>query len=237
MTKFCISFFLLVVVFLASGQEKFSGQPDLPGDILFDIGFNTWSQQNDTLKNWGSRSLGVYYNKRFRISNKLSFYGAAGLGFEKFSYQKNYYLKSVSGNISIDTLGTRTSINKNKLAVTYLDLPLELRFHPTGTQEGEGFFISAGLIPGLKLSGHTKLKYEVFKGGNQKQKLGADFGLNDYRVGLQFRVGWKGVNFFYKTYLTKLYRNGQNLIDPDFDLTGKRFNPKISTFGINFSGF
>lgn len=237
MTKFCLSFLLLAAVFTASSQEKFSGQPDLPGDILIDIGFNTWNQQNDTIKNWASRSLGIYYNKRYRISNKLSFYGAAGFGFEKPAFQKNYYLNRDNGAIFIDTLGGFVDIKKNKLVVTYLDLPLELRFHPKGTQEGEGFFISAGLIPGLKLSAHTKLNYKLSNGGKQKEKLGANFGLNDYRVGLQFRVGWKGVNFFYKTYLTKLYRNGQKLIGPDFVQTGERFNPKISTFGINFSGF
>ena len=237
MTKFCLSFLLALAFFTASSQEKFSGQPDLPGDILFDIGFNIWSQQNDTIQNWGSRSLGIYYNKRYRISNKLSFYGAGGLGVEKMAFGKNFFLTRDNGQIFLDTLSGFVDIKKNKLVVTYFDLPLELRFHPKGTSEGEGFFISAGVIPGVKLTSHTKLKYQLSGGSRQKEKLGANFGLNDYRVGLQFRIGWKGVNFFFKTYLTNLYRNGQNIVDPGFMTTDERFNPKISTIGINLSSF
>ncbi|MCP4460975.1 MAG: outer membrane beta-barrel protein [Cytophagales bacterium] len=234
MTKFLLSFLLLVVSFTALSQEKLSGQPDLPGDILFDIGFNSWDQSGDTLKNWPSRSLGIYYNKRFKLSNKFSFYGAAGFGIEKFSFEKNYHLTADNSNIVLDTL--IASISMNKLSITYFDIPLELRFHPKGTIDGEGFFVSAGAIPGLKMGAHTKVKYEV-DGHKQREKVGANFGLQDFRMGLQFRVGWKGINIFYKTYLTKVFRHKQDLVDPDLNLTGELFNPKVTSFGINFSGF
>jgi len=116
-------------------------------------------------------------------------------------------------------------------------MPLELRFHPKGTVEGEGFFVSAGVIPGLKLNAHTRIKYEE-SGAKQTQKLRANFGLNDYRLGLQFRVGWEGVNFFYKTYMTELFRKKQNIYLPgDLENSVDSFNPTITTIGINFSGF
>jgi len=236
MTKFLVSFLLLITFFSASSQEKLTGQPDLPGDILFDLGFNFWDQQNDTLKNWSSRSVGIYYNKRYRISKKFSFYAAAGLGLEKFSFSKNYFLnRGVKGAIVLDTLNS--VILRNKMLVTYLDMPLELRFHPKGTIEGEGFFVSAGVIPGLKLNAHTRIKYEE-AGAKQTQKLRANFGLNDYRLGLQFRVGWEGVNFFYKTYMTELFRKKQSIYLPgDLGNEIDSFNPTITTIGINFSGF
>lgn len=236
MTKFCLSFLLLIAVFTVSSQEKLKGQPDLPGDILIDFGINYWNQKRDTIKNWPSRSLGIYYNKRYKISNKLSFYAAVGFGFENYAFKDNYFLnRGDNGEVILDTINNVT-LDKNKLAVMYLDMPLEIRIHPKGTAEGEGFFLSAGVVPGLKLNAHTKLKSEENE-GTQRQKYSSNFGLNDYRVGLQFRVGWKGVNFFYKTYLTKVFRSPQNLVDPDLILTGYRFNPSTTTFGINFSGF
>lgn len=236
MTKFYFSFFFLVTVFLASSQEKLSGQPDLPGDILFDIGVNFWDKEGDTLKVWPSKSFGIYYNKRFEINKKFSFYAAVGLGFEKFAFEKDYQLRADRGNIILDTL-TATKVNRNKLSITYFDVPLEFRYHPTGTINGEGFFVSVGVIPGLKIDAYTKVKYEI-DGRKQREKVGANFGLREYRVGLQFRVGWKNVNIFYKTYLTKVFRNPRKIVEPDLSgLTGEIFHPKMSTIGINFSGF
>lgn len=237
MTKFFFSFLLLIAVFTVSSQEKLQGQPDLPGDILFDLGFNTWDQEGDTLKLIPSRSLGLYYNKRYKITKKLSFYVAAGVGIEKFAFQGNYFLsRNNIGKIFVDTIFA--DIRKNKLNITYFDVPLELRFHPKGTIEGEGFFIGAGVIPGFKLEAHTKVRYKTRESDAlQTQKFRGNFGLNDFRLGMQVRVGWKGVNFFYKTYFTNLFRNRQDLIDPNFTLTGQDFNPTVSTFGINLSGF
>lgn len=232
--KFFFSFLLLVAVFAVSSQEKLAGQPDLPGDLLLDFGLNYWDQEGDTIKGWPSRSLGIYYNKRFRISNKFSFYAALGLGFEQFAFKGNYVLTRVDGNIVLDTI--MADIKKNKLGITYLDVPLEFRFHPKGTIEGEGLFLGVGVIPGLKIGAHTKVKYKI-KGAIQKQKLRANFGLNDYRFGLQLRVGWRGVHFFYKTYLTKVFRHKQDIVDPTFTVTGDQFNPAVTTFGVNFSGF
>lgn len=235
MTRFFLSLFLLGVVLISTAQDRKFAQPDLPGDLMLDIGLNYWSNDQDTLKNWGSKSLGVYYNKRFKISNKLSFHPAVGLGFEKLAFKKNYhYGEDVDNSIIIDT--TNTIISRNKLAVTYLDVPLEFRFHPKGTIEGEGFFIGAGVIGGLKLNAHTKLKYEENE-VKRKEKLQSNFGLQDFRYGYQIRVGWKSFQFFYKHYLSDFYRKPQKQVGKDLLPNGELFNPAVSTFGINFSGF
>jgi hypothetical protein len=236
MTRFFISVLLIVAAFCATAQKSKIPQPDLPGDLLMDIGLNYWSNDADTLKNWGSKSLGIYYNKRYKISNKLSFYPAVGLSFEKYAFKKNYHYSNNDGIIEIDTLNAL--VKKNKLAVTYLEVPLELRFHPQGTQEGEGFFVGAGLIGSLRMGSHTKLKYlQGFDEEKRKEKLSDDFGLNDIRYGYQIRVGWKNVHFFYKHYLSDVYGNPQKKVGTDLEPNGRLFNPMASTFGINFSGF
>lgn len=236
MTRYFFSLILLGVVLFSAAQDRKIPQPDLPGDLLLDIGLNYWSNDEDTLKNWGSKSLGIYYNKRYKISNKLSFYPAVGLSFEKYAMKKNYQYANENGNIVIDS--TSAIIKRNKLAVTYLEVPMEFRFHPNGTQSGEGFFIGAGVIGGVRLNSHTKLKY-LQDDVRRKEKLTDNFGLNDIRYGYQIRVGWKNIHFFYKHYLSEVYGNPQKEVSPS-DLqtpNGGLFNPRASTFGINFSGF
>jgi len=237
MARYFFSLILLGAVLFSTAQDRKIPQPDLPGDLLLDIGLNYWSNDEDTLKNWGSKSLGIYYNKRYKISNKLSFYPAVGLSFEKYALKKNYhYATDIDNNIVIDS--TIALIKRNKLAVTYLEVPLEFRFHPQGTIDGEGFFIGAGVLGSLRMGSHTKLRY-VEDEEKRKEKLSDDFGLNDIRYGYQIRMGWKNIHFFYKHYLSEVYGNPQKKVSPDALQTpnGELFHPRASTFGINFSGF
>lgn len=225
---------LIISALLVSSQEKKVAQPDLPGDLMLDIGMNYWVGDRDTTNAWPSRSFGIYYTKRMKISDKFSFYPAVGIGTERYALQKNFHLVNNDGSIEVDT--TLAIINRNKLVVTYLDVPLELRFHPGGTEEGEGFFVGAGVIGGLRLEAHTKVNYTQ-NGHKRTEKLRSNFGLQDFRYGVQFRVGWKGAHFFFKKYLNKTFRRDQALVDPQLSPTGEFFNPTTTTIGINFTGF
>lgn len=235
MARIISALFLFTFFLSVQAQDRRFAQPDLPGDLMLDIGLNYWTNERDTLANFGSKSLGVYYTKRFKISNNLSFYPGVGLGFEKYSFKKNYHYANVDGNIQLDSLNGL--MKKNKLAVTYFDVPLELRFHPKGTIEGEGFFVGAGVFGGLKMGAHTKLKYEQGD-AKRKEKLRDNFGLEDYRYGYIIRVGWKGINFYYRRTMSQLFQDGQQQLNPDLTTPkGRPYNPQISTFGINFTGF
>jgi hypothetical protein len=160
-----------------------------------------------------------------------------GLTFEKFAFKDNAnYFRQADGSTAVDTLNRSFDLRKNKLAVTYFEVPLELRFHPQKTIEGEGFFVGIGVIGGLKMGAHTKIKYRV--GDNRyKEKLRGGFGLQDFRYGYQIRLGWKNVHLFFKRYLSEVYRNEQVLLDRDLNPREETFNPTLTTIGINFSGF
>lgn len=234
MARFFVSLLVVLTAFASLAQEKKIAQPDLPGDIMLDLGINYWVGDRDTTKAWASRSIGIYYTQRMRISDKFSFYPAIGLGTERLAFKKNYHLANNDGVVGVDT--TFALIKRNKLVLTYLDIPLEVRFHPGGTEEGEGFFIGAGVIGGIRLEAHTKIRYEQ-NGKSRTDKLRSNFGLNDIRYGVQLRVGWKGANFFFKRYFSETFRRDQALVDPDFNPTGQFFNPTTTTIGINFTGF
>lgn len=235
MAKFCASFFLVLVVFAASAQEKKLAQPDLKGDIMLDLGWSYWKGDRDTTEAWPSKSIGIYYTQRVKISDKFSFYPAVGVGVQKLGLKKNYHMSNHDGVITVDT--TVAIIKRNQFNITYLDAPMEIRFHPKGTEEGEGFFVGAGVIGGLKLGAYTKLKYTQ-DGHKRTEKLRSNFGLNDVRYGFQIRVGWKGANFFFKRYLSETYRKPQQVLDADLaPVSGQFINPTTSVFGINFTGF
>lgn len=205
-------------------------QPDLPGDLLLDFGFNRWSEQPDLFpsKIIGSNSIGIYYNNRFRFNDHISFYPAVGFTFEKFAFDDEFtWLQDADGTVTVDSLSGIIGVRKNKLVANYFEVPVEFRIHPLGTVNGEGWFIGLGAVGGVRFGAHTKFKYDL---GDDtfKEKLYSDFNLSRFRYGMQARFGFKTFHIFYKMYFSNVF---------DSDPYTNSGNPRLSTFGINFSGF
>jgi len=222
--KYLIGSMLTFSFLFSWAQEDGFSRPDIPGELMVDIGVNSWSVTPDTLdrKGWASKSIGIYYAKRFEISNKLSFYPAVGLGIEKMGFESAVsFIDSADYFMNLPFAG----ITKNKLAFTYLDIPVELRYHPQGTQEGEGFFVSAGGMFGIKMGAHTKWKYDEGDGTKVIKESGK-FNLKSFRYGYQVRLGFKGIHIFYKKYLSDAFKG------PIQDVNGT-----MKTIGINLTGF
>lgn len=218
---------LLIALFslniYAQDEDRFA-RPDLPGELMVDIGINSWSTTPDTLdrKGWASKSIGIYYSKRYGINDKLSFYPGIGLTFEKLGFQSAVTFQDSTDYITELSV---SGITKNKLAISYLEIPVEFRFHPMGTDEGEGLFVSVGGMLGLRLNAHTKWKYND-GGGNTIQKVSGRFNLENFRYGYQLRFGWRGVHLFYKNYLSNTFASPVEGV-----------NPTLRTIGINLTGF
>jgi hypothetical protein len=204
-------------------------QPDLPGDIMVDVGFNLISDDTDLLNTefWPSKSVGIYYMRTFKINNYFTFNPALGLGLEKYGLADNAnYVSNENRNIVFDTI-TNVRVRKNKLAVTYLDIPMELRFYPRETIDGEGLFIGVGGVIGFRVRAHTKVKYDLFE-DTRIEKTTGRFGLSDFRYGLQIRAGWKGAHLFFKQYFSPMFNDGRGPLGAE---------PTAFTLGINITGF
>jgi len=224
---------VVLLIFLSfssfAQQSDRPSQPDLKGDIMLDFGISMWSEDTDKLRldMWKSNSFSIYYNRMFKLNNKFTFHPAVGFGFEKYAFNDDYtWLSDDQGDISLDTLNG-VNLAKNKLQVTYLEIPLELRFYPWSTNTGEGVFVGAGVIGGVRINTVSKIKYPVGS-GLAKEKLNHRLGVSDYRYGVQARIGWRTFHVYYKYYLSNVFSSS-----PD----GSDLNPTTSTFGINFSGF
>lgn len=222
-----VAFCFLIGSVNAQSKER-PTQPDLPGSLMIDVGWNGLSGESSTFdtKAWPSRSLGLYYTQSF-IFGKFALAPAVGFGFEKFGFagKKNFVVRD-DQTVVFDTLQD-ADIIRNKLAVNYFELPIEIRWYPMGTVEGEGMFLGVGSILGARINAHTKIKYGV---GQQKrtQKDKANFGLSDYRFGLVVRYGVPQINIFYKQYFTPLFKSGKEPGQGD---------PNLFTIGLNFTGF
>lgn len=229
MTRLVGFFLLMIVASVGIAQEsKRPVQPNFPGDLMIDYGFNFWNNQPDNFptKFWGSNSIGIYYNKRWEINSHISFHSSLGVTIDKYASDKEYtWSRDDAGVVSFDSL-VGVSFSKNKLVGVYAELPVEFRIHPLGTKDGEGWFIGLGGFLGRRIGAHTKIKYQSVN-GEFKEKVYSNLDMVDFRYGLQGRFGFRTVHLYYKYYLNNVF-NGS----PD----GTN-NPQAWTIGINFSGF
>lgn len=229
--KYIYGVLLTLIVISASAQDGLK-RPDIPGELMVDVGFNVWSSMPGALerRTWSSKSIALYYTKRKAFSSKLSLNYGIGLGLEKMSLGDSATLFSntiINDTLNAVFIGPNTqNYDKNKLATTYLDIPVEFRFHPMGTEDGEGLFLGVGGIVGLRLNAHTKWKYEN-NGETVRQKVSGKFNLNSFRYGYQVRAGFRGVHVFYKRYVSPVFK----------DTFDDGFDPVMSTIGINVTGF
>lgn len=230
---FAVGFLVLLSGFSKAqdNEDKRYAQPELPGDLMVDIGMTFLYNDPAELdiQNFNSRSVGVYYSQRFKLSDRFTFNPALGITAEKLRLDNNLNFQLADDNtIVFDSLLNRGDLRTNKIAINYIELPFELRFYPTRTVDGEGLFVSVGGIIGARLESHTKIKYD-FNNIRRAEKLRDRFGLQDFRFGFQGRVGLRGIHVFYKYYFTEVFRPGRS--------PGENAAPGLWTFGINISGF
>lgn len=206
-------------------------QPDLEGDLMLDYGFSYWSIKQDQLPGRviGSNAVSLFYSRRFKMNNHFAFHPGIGFSFDKYAFsgQQTWVFDNNAREYSLDTIFVGAILTKNKLVSTYFEVPLEIRYHPLGTEKGEGWFIGVGLVGGLRLSSHTKVKFDTNQ-NSFKEKNFDSFELKNYRYGVQFRFGFRSIHLYYKTYLSDLF-------DTSPFIDGRI--PQASTIGINISGF
>jgi len=215
----------LILLGQDQSNSKTISRPDIPGELLFDLGLNYWDETPQGLnqKGWPSKSVALYYMRRRPFGGKLSLNYGIGLGLEKIDFGSDSTLNT--GDPTEVVALELESVSKNRLATTYLDVPIEFRFHPKGTEDGEGFFIGVGAIGGLRMSSHTKLKFDE-DGQTKIQKNKARFNLNNWRYGYQVRLGFRGIHLFWKSFLSDTFKGEVGGV-----------NPLQTTVGINITGF
>ena len=181
----------------------------------FEIGFNAFDKTDYSLYNLADKnfmslnqgkSMEIDFNfYELNISLAKSYVGLVsgmGLSFNNYRFDNPYTLKKGPENTEPVLLGY-DNLSKTKLAVSYLKVPLLLEFQiPVNHNEGRVFF-NAGVIGGVKIGSHTKVKH-----GGTKDKDHNGFNINSFNYAAAARIGYKDIGLFVNYSLTPFFKTG-----------------------------
>ena len=171
----------------------------IPGKSLtWNLNFAEWAFKNE--------------RKTFALVTGL------GLSFSDYTFDQAITIEKEYGNgvivpVDLDPNG----LKKSKLHATYITAPLMLEIKTPLRMGSSRLYIAGGVIGGLHLGSHTKIKYN-----NDKDKFKGNYHLSPYKYELTGRLGFGDFTVFANYGMTDLFKAGQG--------------PKLSplTVGISF---
>lgn len=147
------------------------------------------------------KSIGVNVNLIDLVIVSNRHFGLiTGLGLEmnNFRFDKNISLTQdrngyIVPDYSYDEAGTE--LQKSKLTTVYLNIPLLAEFQFGRSKSGRRApgFINFGVIGGVRLQGHTKVKYHDDDGNTHTRKQHSGLNLRNFHYGVACNIGYKWV--------------------------------------------
>ncbi len=130
-----------------------------------------------------------------------------GLGLE----WNNYFFRNpftiskndITGITGVDSFyfDAGYKVNSSRFRTTHLVIPLLLEFQVP--IQSHRFFVSAGVLGGVRLFSSTKVEYE--NNGEKEDKVQNDFNISSFRYGFTARIGYRGLKLFANYYPTSLF--------------------------------
>jgi len=213
MKKILVITILIINVAMLYSQDKkddmFSNKVNKRGDMLIidlydDIWMNVPDSVDNRIINQGV-SVSVTYN--FPLGHS-SFSLAAGLGIKAHNFYSNSILVTDSVMSYFSPAARKDKDYKiNKLSVTYIQLPIEVRF-----KSKSKFRAALGFNLGFKIDGHTKYKgtnyfADPLSGTSDQIKIKQKNtpNLANWNIAVTARVGYRWVNLFASYSITKMF--------------------------------
>jgi hypothetical protein len=147
--------------------------------------------------------------------NYVGLVSGMGLSFNSYRFDNPFTLEKTA-NRTEPVLLNSENLAKTKLAVSYINVPLLLEFQIPANEKKDRLFINAGLVGGVKIGSHTKVKY-----GDNKEKVRSGFNMNSFKYAAAARIGYKDVSLFATYSLTPLFQAGKG--------------PELTPFSIGIS--
>lgn len=132
--------------------------------------------------------------------NHIGMVTGLGLNFNDYRFSNPYTIKNENGYIVPVPLET-AGLQKTKISTGYLTVPLLLEFQ---LPRESGLWVSVGVIGGVKMGSHTKVKINDIKTKDHN-----DFNISPFRGGATARIGYKGINVFGTYYFTEFFKDGR----------------------------
>jgi len=200
---------LITLLFLNSFAQKVDEKDFKKVSVVFDIFNDFWVNVPDSIDsrffNQGV-SFSGYYNSQIPNSN---FSAAIGAGITCHNFYSDGVFDTITrdnGLRPFDKMYRGKSYDKNKISVSYLDIPIELRYR-TKSQ----FRASIGFKFGFLLDSHTKYRgYDYLYGTTEELKVKHHEvrNIEKVRYGFTARFGWKFINLTTFYSMTGLFKKG-----------------------------
>ncbi len=127
-----------------------------------------------------------------------------GISYNNYKFDNPYTIDKVNGIIEPIELDPQDSFKKSKLTVSYLTIPLMLEAQiPVNNHTGR-LFLSGGILGGLNIGSHTKVKWN-----DNKQKDRGGFNVNPFKYAAIFRVGLNDIHLYATYNFSTLFKDGK----------------------------
>jgi hypothetical protein len=148
------------------------------------------------------------YEKNFHLyKNYVNLITGIGFDFNHYSFRNPVTLNPDSDYITAST-DSNISYSRNRLNVSYVQVPLMVMFNTNSDHPKRGFHIGAGVIGGYDIHSVTKQAFSI-DGYNYSVKKRDDYNLNPFRLSATVRAGFSGFNLFATYALTSLFEDGK----------------------------
>jgi hypothetical protein len=188
-----------------------------PGDhFVIQLGHEGWTGKPDSIKTKGlSRTLNVYFMIDFPFKTDPRFSVAIGAGVSGSSMYFDKTRVEVAGpgtRLAFRNVADTNYFKKYKLALTYLEAPLELRFSNNPEKPGGSLKFAIGGKIGTLVNAHTKGKNLLAKSGGTLNaytvKENSKRFFNSTRISGTARVGYGNFSLFGSYQITPLLKDG-----------------------------
>ena len=224
-----VTLILFSFQFVLLGQDKPEREdpeiysPDIPGNIVVDLGFNWLSDKPETMNTnwWGSKGVGLFYKYHIMMGkSKFSFRPGFGLGLDRYSFERRVNVARITDTdrtdmieiIGLDSLALFDNfipdIKKSKLVTDYLEIPLELGWHLSRNDPERGFRILVGGKIGWLFDSKIKVNYKQ-SGFRKILKVKEDYKLNPWRYSGTARIGISFLEVFGEYSFSNLFKKDQ----------------------------
>jgi len=171
--------------------------------------------------NYGKSTTWNFNFAEIEFKNRHNNFGlVTGMGFSfmDFTFDKPLtIMKREPEGLIFPSYLDEESLKKSKLSVSYLTVPLLLEIKTPLRHGNSHLYLAGGVIGGLNIGSHTKIKY-----GKEKEKERRNFSINPFKYDLTGRIGFGDFCIFANYSMTSLFKEGK----------GPELYPL--TFGISF---
>jgi hypothetical protein len=192
---------------VANVKAKYPGSRDR---IVVDLCFDQWIHNANGVKvKWHSRGFNAYFMYDVLLGKKKKLFSVApGVGISTSNIFNNAQLAEDTA-AGTDLVVRTDDYKRNKLGLTYVDIPVELRFRSTPNAKNKSWKFALGFKAGVLIDSKTKVKQEDANGNMKTFKEKRYVDLNRFRYGATVRFGYGPFNVFGFYSLAKLFDKGR----------------------------